>query len=188
MQNLCDRDLLAVVLGDLFRRRQAFEALEQLFLGHAVGGDLGVVRIDPGAAAGADQRHFRFRLVDFDVFLQGMNQVLLQISRRDRGLGDLAQRNDRILVVVAVDGDLGPRRDHARPVAGEQDEVETVLNLVDAVFYGDTRHRLATPCAGTDVLETVGSYPLPPGISSFFVLVWPQPSVTEPPYAGATPG
>src|SRR5262249_49410641 len=51
-------------LGLLLGRRQAFEALEQLFLGHPVGGHLGVDGIDAGAG-GADQRHsLGLRLVD----------------------------------------------------------------------------------------------------------------------------
>jgi hypothetical protein len=33
-----------------------------------------------------------------------------------------------------------------------------------------------------------GSYPLPPDFSSFFVLVWPQASVTEPTHAGTAIG
>jgi hypothetical protein len=30
-------------------------------------------------------------------------------------------------------------------VARQQDEIEAILNLIDAIFYGDTGHRLATP-------------------------------------------
>ena len=55
-------------------------------------------------------------------------------------LGDLAQRHDRVFVVVAVDGDLGAGRDHPRAVAGEQNEIEAVFDLVDAIFDGDTGH------------------------------------------------
>ena len=54
--------------------------------------------------AGADQRRsFGLRLVDLDVFLQRMDQFFLQIVGRDGRLGDLAQRHDRVLVVVALD-------------------------------------------------------------------------------------
>ena len=63
----------------------------------------------------ADQRHgLGLRLVDLDVFLQRMDQLLLQIVRRNRRLGDLAQRHDRVLVVVALDRD---RRRRTRPCA-----------------------------------------------------------------------
>ena len=54
----------------LFRRRQAFEALQQLFLGHALDRNFGVVGIDAGAGR-ADQRHgVGFGLVDLDELLQ----------------------------------------------------------------------------------------------------------------------
>src|SRR4029078_8635663 len=46
---------LLVLFGLLFRRCQALEALEEFFLGHALGRDLGVVGIDAGASR-ADQR------------------------------------------------------------------------------------------------------------------------------------
>ena len=58
-----------VLFGLLFRRRQAFEALQKLLLGHALDRDLGVVGIDAGARR-ADQGHgIGLRLVDFDEFL-----------------------------------------------------------------------------------------------------------------------
>jgi hypothetical protein len=34
-------------------------------------------------------------------------------------------------------------------VAREKDEIETVLNFIDTIFYGDTGHRLVTPSGGT---------------------------------------
>ena len=79
-------------------------------------------------------------LVDLDVFLQRMDQFFLEVLGRNRLFGDLAQRHDRVLVVVPLDGDLGAGRDHARAVAGEQDQIEPVLDLVDAIFNGDTGH------------------------------------------------
>ena len=72
---------LFVLFGLLFRRRQALEALQQLFLGHALDRDFGVVGIDAGAGR-ADQGHgIGLGLVDLDEFLQGMNQFLPQIFR-----------------------------------------------------------------------------------------------------------
>ena len=102
-----------------------------------------------GARTGPDQRHFGLRLVDLDIFLQSMDQVFLQIAGGYRRFGDFAQRDNRILVVVAIDGNLRPGRDHARPVARQKDEIEAVFNFVDAIFYGDTGHRLVTPLDGT---------------------------------------
>jgi hypothetical protein len=55
-------------------------------------------------------------------------------------------------------------------VARQKDEIKAVLNLVDAIFYGDTGHRLGTPSGGT-CCELPARYPLALGISSIFVLV-----------------
>ena len=66
----CNLDDSLVLFGLLFRRRQALEALQKLFLGHALYGDLGVIGIDAGARR-PDQGHgIGFRLVHFDEFLQ----------------------------------------------------------------------------------------------------------------------
>src|SRR5262249_24800825 len=58
---------------------------------------------------------------------------------------DLAQRDDRVLVVVAVDQDRSAGRNDARTVRREQHELESVLDLVDAVFDGHAGHGRATP-------------------------------------------
>ena len=58
-------------------------------------------------------------------------------------LGDLAQGDDRILVAVAVDGELGAARNLARPLRGQQHQVESVGDFVDAVFDGYARHAAA---------------------------------------------
>jgi hypothetical protein len=123
-----------------FRRGKAFQALEQLFLGHAVRGDVGVVGIDPGAGRANERNRLGLRLIDLDVFLQGMDEFLLEVLGRNRLLGDLAQRHDRVLVIVPLDGDLRAGRDHASAMAGEQNQIEPVLDLVDAIFNGDTGH------------------------------------------------
>ncbi len=43
----------------------------------------------------------RLRLVDLDVFLQRVDQLLLEVVRRDGLVGDLTQGHDRVLVAVA---------------------------------------------------------------------------------------
>ena len=48
-------------------------------------------------------------LVDFDVFLQRMDEFLLEVLGRNRRLRDFAQRHDRIFVVIALDRDLARR-------------------------------------------------------------------------------
>ena len=57
-----------------------------------------------------------------------------------RLVADLAQRHDGILVVVAVDGDRRAGGNHAGAVAGQQHEIEPVLDLLNAVFDGDAGH------------------------------------------------
>ena len=59
----------------------------------------GTSRADQGNRVG-------FRFVHFDEFLQGMNQLLPQILRGNRGVGNLAQRDHRIFVIVAINREL----------------------------------------------------------------------------------
>ena len=102
-----------------------------------------------GRRAGRDRPRLPalgFGLVDLDMLLQRVDQVFLEVVRRQRLVGDLAQRDDRVLVVVAVDGDLRALRDQAGAVAGEQHQLEAVVDLVDAVFNGDAGHELPLSC------------------------------------------
>src|SRR5213594_3988200 len=70
-------------LGLLFGRGEALEAFQQLFLGHAIDRDLGVVGID-GAAGGVDQRRgLGLGLVDLHIFLQRVDQLFLKVVGRD---------------------------------------------------------------------------------------------------------
>ncbi len=77
------------------------QAPQQLFLAHVLHRNVGVVGI--GRTGRADQRRFCFRLIDLDILLQRMDQVFLQVAWRDRRFSNLAKRNDRVLVVVAID-------------------------------------------------------------------------------------
>jgi len=102
------RGLFLVGFRLLLGRSKALEALQKLFFAQMLDGDFGVVGIDRSAGA-SDQRHvLGLRLVNLDIFLQRMNQVFLQVLRGDRLFSDFAKRNDRILVVVAIDRDLRP--------------------------------------------------------------------------------
>src|ERR1700733_2375714 len=127
-------------LGLIFRRCETFQALEQLFLAHAIGDDFGIVGIDAGAGRTDQRNTFGLRLVDLDVFLQRVDELLLEVLWRYRRIGDLAERHHGILVVIAIDRDLAARGDHARPMARQQHQVETVLDLVNAIFDGNARH------------------------------------------------
>jgi len=101
--------------------------------------------VNTGTGTNTDQRRLRLRLIDFDVFLQAVDQIFLEIAGRNGGLGDFAQRHDRVFIVVAVDGNLRSGRNHARAMARQKNEIETIFNLVDAVFDRDSGHRLVTP-------------------------------------------
>src|SRR5262249_11464444 len=137
--------VLFLLLRLLLRRSEPLEALEQLFFGHAIDRHLGIVGID-GAAGRADKRRrLRLGLVDLDVLLQRVNELLLEVVRGYRSLGDFPQGDDRIFVVVALDGDLRAGRNHSRAVACQQHEIEAVLDLVDAVLDGDTGHERLAP-------------------------------------------
>src|ERR1043166_5521956 len=127
-------------LGLLLRGCEALEALEQFLLGHAVEHNFGVVGVH-ALARGADQRHgLGFGFVHLDILLQRMDEVFLEVAGRDRLVGDFAQRDHRVLVVVAVHRDGRARGDHARAVTREKNEIEAVLNFIDTIFHGDTGH------------------------------------------------
>ena len=64
------RTILLVLFGLLFRRRQAFQTLEQLFLGHALDSNFGVVGIDAGTRRPDQGNRIGLRLVDLDELLQ----------------------------------------------------------------------------------------------------------------------
>ena len=61
-------------------------------------------------------------------------------------VGDLAQRDDRVLVAIAIDGELGAARNLARTVRREQHEIEAVGDLVDTIFDGYARHGGSVCC------------------------------------------
>ncbi|CDX41568.1 conserved hypothetical protein [Mesorhizobium sp. SOD10] len=148
----CQKLLVVVAL---FRRHQTFDAREQVFLAHAIESDvfLGVVGVgrDSGRAGlVGDRLALGLRLVDLDMLLQRVDQVFLEVVGRQRLFGDLAQRDDRVLVIVARNGDLRALADLAGAMAGEQHEFKTVVDLVDAIFNGYAGHGLPLSCDGFD--------------------------------------
>src|SRR5690606_19292140 len=119
-----------------FRGSQALDTTQKFFFADGV-------EIDRIVVAGAfDLRGGAgFGLIDLDIFLQRMDQILVQVLGRNGAVADFTQGNNGILVVVTRDGDLGARRNHARTVSGHEDEVKAVLDLLDAVFNGDAGHK-----------------------------------------------
>ncbi|MNY20112.1 hypothetical protein D3C86_1535780 [compost metagenome] len=72
-----------------------------------------------------------------------MDEVFLEIVGRQRLISDFAQRNDRVLVVIAVNRDGRALRNLARTVAGEKHQLETVVYFINAIFYCDAGHCLS---------------------------------------------
>ena len=72
--------------------------------------------------------------------LEADDEVVAQPVEIDRLIGDLAQRDDRILVVVAIDGELGASGHVAGPLSRHHHQIETVGHLQYAVFDRNARH------------------------------------------------
>src|ERR1043165_5467958 len=88
-------------------------------------------RTEQGLIVGIRQRGLRRRRLG-----------LAEHFGRDVALGDLAQRDHGRLVVLPGNGRLGAIRQAARALRGQQDELEDVLDVREAVFDGDTGHVL----------------------------------------------
>src|SRR3546814_8310892 len=80
-----------------------------------------------------------FVIVDLHL-LQSADQRFLEIGRRDGLFRNFTQRDNRILVPVAINGQLGTSIDFPRTLSGKQDQVKTVCNLVDAIFDSNAGH------------------------------------------------
>src|SRR3546814_20537297 len=78
--------------------------------------DLGFGRLRDGADL---VRHFV--IVDLH-FLQSADQRFLEIGRRDGLFRNFTQRDNRILVPVAINGQLGTSTDFPRTLSGKQDQ------------------------------------------------------------------
>jgi len=85
------------------------------------------------------------RLVDLDMLLHAFDDVILQILERDGDIGDFAQRDDRALIIVAVDRKRRPRRDVTSALSGQQDQLEAIRDFEDAIFDGDASHSAKSP-------------------------------------------
>src|SRR5215472_7990280 len=122
-------------LGLFLGWSEPFQAFEQLFLGHPIDRNLGVVGVDRAAGCRDQRRRLGLGLVDLHVLLQGVDQLFLEVVARDR--------------------DLRTRRDRPRAVACQQHEIETVLDLIDAVLDGNAGHGVIAPA-----MELMKMWPL----------------------------
>ncbi|CCF18788.1 hypothetical protein NT26_1064 [Pseudorhizobium banfieldiae] len=109
------------------------------------------------------------------MLLQGVDEIFLEIIRRQGLVGDLAQRNDRVLVVVAVHRDRRTLGDLTCTMAGQKHELKAVVDFIDAIFYGDTGHCLsfAVVISGIQTPDT--------GIDGRIQVFPDQQAVTSPP-------
>jgi len=118
-------------------------------LGIGIGLNLGIefpVHQGAGRRADAEQSGIELefvsflRLVDLDVLLHAADDRGFQMIEGDRLVGNLTQRNDRILVVIAVDRQRGAGADFTRTLGGEQHQLKSVRDFNNAIFDGDARH------------------------------------------------
>jgi hypothetical protein len=76
---------------------------------------------------------------------QAVNQLVAQMIQLDRAFGDLAQRDYRILVVVALDAERRPGRDVPGALGREHHQLEPVGHPRDTIFDSDASHRTCAP-------------------------------------------
>jgi hypothetical protein len=80
------------------------------------------------------------RLVDLDIFLQRVNKLFLQVLGRYRAIANLPQGNDWVLVVIALHGYRGARRNQAGTMGRQKYQIEAILDALDTIFDGDAGH------------------------------------------------
>ena len=90
------------------------------------------------------------------MLLHAAHQHLLQMVELNRVLGNLAQRDDRVLVVVAVERQRRARGDLARPLGGQQDQLEAVRDFDDAILDGNPCHPLTFQPPNLESVEYMG--------------------------------
>ena len=73
--------------------------------------------------------------------MHGFDQIALEFPEIDGLFGDLTQGDDRVFVVVAIDGQRHPGGQMPGSLRGEHDQLKTVGNLGDAVFDGYAGHQ-----------------------------------------------
>src|SRR3546814_15588052 len=79
------------------------------------------------------------------MLLQAAHKRVSQFVGDDRLVGDLAQRHDRVLIVVAIDAQLRPGGDVAAALRRQHDQLEPVRAIPAAVFAGDASHYSSPP-------------------------------------------
>ena len=63
------------------------------------------------------------RLINFDVLLNGVNEAFAHVCGRDGQFRDFAERNNRVFVIVRLNGRLRAVCEHARAVRCDEQEL-----------------------------------------------------------------
>ena len=72
--------------------------------------------------------------------LEALNHRLLELFWVDGLLGDFAQRDHRVLVVVPINGKRGARRNIPCTLGSRHDEIESIGYSEDAILNGNAGH------------------------------------------------
>jgi hypothetical protein len=78
-------------------------------------------------------------VVDTDA-LHVADRALTQFFWLDQLVGDLSQGDNRVFITVTIDKEFGTTGNLTRALGGEQNQIEPVWNLVDAIFDCYARH------------------------------------------------
>src|SRR5262249_11780970 len=82
----------------------------------------------------------RLRLIHLRMVLHRVDEPLAHVSRGDGLSSDLAQRDDRILVVLTVHCNLRSARERSSPMCCEKHQLKSVWYFVNAVLNGHASH------------------------------------------------
>ena len=74
------------------------------------------------------------------MFLQALDEPLPEIIEVDGLIGDFAQGDHRVLVLVAIEGQFRAGRNAACPLRGQHDQLKAVWNLGYTIFNRYSGH------------------------------------------------
>ena len=95
---------------------------------------------------GRDQiQHFLVGRLRFRRARQRLDQVAFKARKIDRLIGDFAQGDHRVFVVIAIDRQLLAAAQIACPLGSKQHQLKAVGNAFNAIFDCDARHRAGSP-------------------------------------------
>ena len=103
-----------------------------------------LVQIGQFFFGGHNFKLFFFRLLDFNIFLQPHNQRLLQFFNADGLIGNLAQGDNRVFVIVAGNRNRRTGTDVFGSLSRNHQQFIAIRNFINAVFNSNTCHFLYT--------------------------------------------